>query len=123
MRRVANGIPVLTVAALLMTAAACGQSGPPPNVGQTSSAGPSGAADVDRTALPIAEPTRPAITELDARNVKPPPIFEVKAPAGAPNVIVMINLRPVTSQLEERKERHYHQLVSRLDTDAKAKNR
>ena len=90
MRRVANGIPVLTMAALLMTGAACGQSGPAPNAGQTPSAGPSEAADVDRTALPLAEPTRPAITELDARNVKAPPIFEVKAPAGAPNVIVIL---------------------------------
>ena len=40
--------------------------------------------------LPIAEPTRPAITELDARNAKAPPIFEVKAPAGAPNVLVIL---------------------------------
>ena len=89
MRRVANGIFVLVMAALL-TAAACGQSGPAPNAGQTPSAGPGGAADVDRTTLPIAEPTRPAITELDARNAKAPPIFEVKAPAGAPNVLVIL---------------------------------
>ena len=49
-----------------------------------------GTADVDRTTLPIAEPTHPAITELDARKVKAPPIFEVKAPAGAPNVLVIL---------------------------------
>jgi arylsulfatase len=45
---------------------------------------------LDRTTLPIAEPTRPAYTELDVRNATPPPRFEVKAPAGAPNVIVVL---------------------------------
>lgn len=48
------------------------------------------ASTLDRTVLPIAEPTYPAITELDARNAKAPPLFEVKAPAGAPNVIVIL---------------------------------
>jgi arylsulfatase len=45
---------------------------------------------MDRTVLPIAEPNYPHATELDARNAKPPPRFEVKAPAGAPNVIVFL---------------------------------
>ena len=45
---------------------------------------------LDRTVLPIPEPTYPPITELDASKVKAPPIFEVKAPAGAPNVIVIL---------------------------------
>ena len=36
------------------------------------------ASTLDRTVLPIAEPTYPAITELDARNVKAPPIFETQ---------------------------------------------
>jgi arylsulfatase len=49
-----------------------------------------GAAGVDRTVLPIAEPAHAAITELDARKTKAPPIFEVKAPAGAPNVLVIL---------------------------------
>ncbi len=40
--------------------------------------------------LPIAEPKRPVYTEIDARNVKPPPRFEVKAPAGAPNVVIVL---------------------------------
>ena len=40
--------------------------------------------------LPIAEPKRPVYTELDARNVKPPLRFEVKAPAGAPNVLIVL---------------------------------
>jgi arylsulfatase len=44
----------------------------------------------DRTVLPIPEPTRKPITELDARKVKPPPRFEVKAPKGAPNVAIVL---------------------------------
>jgi hypothetical protein len=36
---------------------------------------------LDRTVLPIPEPKRPAITELDARKATPPSRFEVKAPA------------------------------------------
>lgn len=47
-------------------------------------------APVDRTTLPIAEPKRPVYTEIDARNVTPPPRFEVKAPAGAPNVVIVL---------------------------------
>ncbi len=46
--------------------------------------------DVDRTILPIREIYYPAQTELDARNVKPPERFEVKAPKGAPNVLVVL---------------------------------
>ena len=45
---------------------------------------------LDRTVLPIAEPKRPTYTELDARNAKPPPRFEVKAPKGAPNVVIVL---------------------------------
>jgi arylsulfatase len=45
---------------------------------------------IDRKILPIAEPKHPPIKELDARNAKAPPPFEVKAPAGAPNVAVVL---------------------------------
>jgi arylsulfatase len=52
---------------------------------------PAQAADkLDRTTLPIAEPKRPAITEFDARKATAPPRFEVKAPAGAPNVLLIM---------------------------------
>ena len=44
----------------------------------------------DRTVLPIAEPKRPVIKEIDARKVKAPPRFEVKAPKGAPNVVIVL---------------------------------
>jgi arylsulfatase len=45
---------------------------------------------LDRTVLPVAEPKRPTYKELDARNVTPPPRFEVKAPSGAPNVVIVL---------------------------------
>jgi arylsulfatase len=44
----------------------------------------------DRTVLPIAEPKRPTYTELDVRNATVPPRFDVKAPAGAPNVVIIL---------------------------------
>ena len=45
---------------------------------------------LDRTVLPIREPKRPTYKELDARKVKAPPRFEVKAPKGAPNVVIVL---------------------------------
>jgi arylsulfatase len=45
---------------------------------------------VDRTALPIAEPDYPHSTVLDVRKATPPPRFEVKAPKGAPNVLIIL---------------------------------
>ena len=48
------------------------------------------AQQIDRTVLPVPEPKPPTITELDARNAKAPPRFEVKAPKGAPNVVVVL---------------------------------
>ena len=46
--------------------------------------------EVDRTHLPIAEPDPPKFKELDVRNVETPPLFSVKAPEGAPNVIIVL---------------------------------
>ena len=46
--------------------------------------------NLNRTVLPIPEPDRPHYTELDVRNAEPPPHFEVTAPEGAPNVIVVL---------------------------------
>ncbi len=45
---------------------------------------------LDRTVLPIPEPKIDPITTLDARNAKAPPRFEVKAPKGAPNVLILL---------------------------------
>ncbi|MBX3385037.1 MAG: arylsulfatase [Phycisphaeraceae bacterium] len=46
--------------------------------------------EVDRRVLPIREPDRPVSTELDVRNAKPPARFEVRAPEGAPNVVIIL---------------------------------
>ncbi len=40
--------------------------------------------------LPIPRPRYEPMTELDYRNVKPPPRFEVKPPDGAPNVVIVL---------------------------------
>jgi arylsulfatase A-like enzyme len=45
---------------------------------------------VDRTVLPIRQPARPVITELDVRNVPAPARSNFKAPEGAPNVVVIL---------------------------------
>lgn len=45
---------------------------------------------LDRSTLPIAEPTYEPIEELDARKAKAPAGFQVTAPASAPNVVVVL---------------------------------
>lgn len=44
----------------------------------------------DRTILPIREPEPARYKELDVRNATPPKRFEVRAPEGAPNVVVVL---------------------------------
>jgi len=46
--------------------------------------------ELDRTVLPIKEPIRQTYKELDARKATAPERFEVKAPKGAPNVVVIL---------------------------------
>ncbi len=65
----------------LATAAAQAQSG---------KAGDGSPASLDRTVLPIPEPARQTYTELDARNAIAPPRFEVNAPQGAPNIVIVL---------------------------------
>lgn len=45
---------------------------------------------LDRSVLPIKAPKRPIYTQLDVRDAKAPPRFDVKAPEGAPNFIVVL---------------------------------
>ena len=45
---------------------------------------------LDRTVLPVPEPTLKPITTLDARKATAPPRFQVKAPANAPNVLLVM---------------------------------
>ena len=75
-----RSVPCLLLAGLLLgTACASAQTARPP-----------AATPHDRTVLPIAPPPRVPTTQIDARNVKPPPRFEVKAPQGAPNVVIVL---------------------------------
>ena len=45
---------------------------------------------IDRTVLPLQAPYNKPITALDARDVKAPPIFQVKPPKDAPNVVIIM---------------------------------
>jgi arylsulfatase A-like enzyme len=58
----------------------------PANVAQARA----GSGQLNRTVLPIPEPQPPSITELDVRNAKAPARFEIKAPEGAPNVLIVL---------------------------------
>ncbi|MEO0018173.1 MAG: hypothetical protein RLZZ522_1456, partial [Verrucomicrobiota bacterium] len=57
---------------------------------QSSPAQAPAAPGVDRTVLPIKEPLRQTTTTLDVRKATAPPRFEVKAPDGAPNVLLVL---------------------------------
>ncbi|HSP06474.1 MAG TPA: sulfatase-like hydrolase/transferase, partial [Acidobacteriota bacterium] len=45
---------------------------------------------LDRTVLPIPEPKYPAISEMDIHKATAPPRFEVTAPKGAPNIVIVL---------------------------------
>ena len=45
---------------------------------------------LDRTVLPIKEPTPPSITEMDIHKAEKPARFEVKAPEKAPNIVIVL---------------------------------
>ncbi|MEQ9591919.1 MAG: arylsulfatase [Cyclobacteriaceae bacterium] len=77
-------INLYLIAFTLLAMVSCDQTAP----GGDSSSAPAGT--VDRTVLPIKEPTHPAITELDARKATAPPRFNLKAPDQAPNVVVVL---------------------------------
>jgi arylsulfatase A-like enzyme len=53
-------------------------------------AAPSNKDALNRTILPIPVPKHPPIKELDVRKAKAPPRFEVNAPKGAPNVVIVL---------------------------------
>jgi arylsulfatase len=68
-----------------LVVAGCQQKAGSPKV-----AAPAAGGAMDRTTLPIHEPVTAPITVLDAREAKAPPRFEVKPPAGAPNVVIVL---------------------------------
>ena len=82
--RLRTWLAAAAAGALLVPAACSGPQPPAPPQSAT------GSAAMDRTVLPIGEPEYPPITELDVRKATPPPRFEVKPPAGAPNVLVVL---------------------------------
>jgi len=73
-------IPLLAAAALL----ACN------NQSATAQDDASTAYKMDRTVLPIQPPTYAPIEVLDARDAKKPPMFQIKPPEGAPNVVIVL---------------------------------
>jgi len=73
-------IPILSVAALLAFG----------NQSATAQDESSTAYKMDRTILPIQPPQHDPITVMDARDAKKPPIFQIKPPEGAPNVVVVL---------------------------------
>ena len=77
---VALGLPMLMLGLLTTTSPVVAQQAAPSSI----------VLPTDRTVLPIPEPQYPHSTVLDARNATPPPRFEVKAPAGAPNVLIVL---------------------------------
>src|SRR6266566_828022 len=76
----AVGLPLALMLALLTTAPVAAQAAATASV----------VLPTDRTVLPIPEPHYPHSTVFDARNATPPPRFEVKAPASAPNVLIVL---------------------------------
>ncbi|BFU96516.1 MAG: Sulfatase [Nitrospira sp.] len=73
-------VPAFAVSAMMMAT----------NVNAADTLDPSAQLRIDRTVLPIQLPKRPLYNELDVRKAKAPPHFEVTAPAGAPNVLVVL---------------------------------
>jgi arylsulfatase len=78
-----NKVGTHSAVVLALTAAACQMSG-------SNEASTSGGHEIDRTILPIREPDYPHSTVYDVRDAKAPPRFEVKAPEGAPNVLIVL---------------------------------
>ena len=74
---------VYSIVLAIALTAACTSS---PGSQQTSPAPGS----MDRSVLPLAEPTYPAITELDARKATAPARFDPTAPKNAPNIVVVL---------------------------------
>jgi arylsulfatase len=68
---------------LLGLTTACARPAPP-------AAAPPTVGGQNRAVLPIHEPPVSTVKELDARNAKAPERFEVKAPQGAPNVVIVL---------------------------------
>ena len=78
--KTAFSLSLILMLALLTTAHVVAQEATPAQV----------VLPTDRTVLPIPEPQYPHSTVFDVRNATPPPRFEIKAPANAPNVLIVL---------------------------------
>ena len=78
---VRRAISIAVPAVVIALAAACAQ---------TDSSRPGQVDRTDRSVLPIAEPQVQPISQVDARQATAPARFEVKAPKGAPNVVIVL---------------------------------
>ena len=84
LNRHATNFAALALIAIASLSFGCSQENAPSNTAATSADG------LDRTILPIVEPKRQTYKELDVRNAKSPERWQVKAPEGAPNVVVVL---------------------------------
>jgi len=77
------------MAALVLITFSCNQ---PQQKNETTASSPASSTSdgLDRSVLPVKEPSPQTFTELDARDAKAPPRFEVTAPKGAPNVVIVL---------------------------------
>src|SRR6185295_12739364 len=83
-------IAVLSVGAFFGWLAAAGQFQSDQLLAAEPKANEKSPYEYDRTVLPIPEPKLAPITILDARDATAPPRFAVKAPQGAPNVVIVL---------------------------------
>ena len=89
LRKYVFPLALVLLVAVTVISISCNQQ--PAGTTPASNTGTAQAADgLDRTVLPIKAPAIPTFTELDARNAKRPERFEVKAPQGAPNVLIVM---------------------------------
>ena len=79
----------LLIAVIVYFSFSCNQQAKNENATTATESSP-GSDELDRTSLPIKEPNYANDTTLDARNANAPARFEVKAPAKAPNVVIVL---------------------------------
>ncbi len=87
-----NKIKVLLIIGFAVVFASCGNQNQATTATTTATdTGTTASADgFNRTVLPMTPPEIPPYTQEDARDAKPPAPWEVKAPKGAPNVILVL---------------------------------
>ncbi|MBL7903132.1 MAG: arylsulfatase [Bacteroidia bacterium] len=81
-------LPVILTGLAICITSACSDS--TPHLQQNTTAEVTPQTELDRSILPIPEPSRQTYKELDVRNTQAPARFEVKAPKDAPNVLVVL---------------------------------